>query len=698
MVDIALSGYVFAALAFAVLAALMTINQRGEQVGIAVIVAATASALWAAVLAWQVYSAGGFAVPPGIWFVVELARDAGLLTFLAVFLYRSAPTPELAKRWVRALKGVSAVVVISIVAVTVGEFTSKSGRSFDLSAYAIAVFLVLSILGLLFIEQIFRGTPAAQRWAIKFLCLGVGGAFAFDFYMYAEALLFHVIDANVWSARGYINALVVPLLAISAARNPHWAVDIVVSRQVIFHSVTLLGAGLYLLAMALAGYYIRVAGGDFGPVGQTVFLFSALVLLLVLMFSGELRARTKVFFNKHFFRSKYDYREEWLRITEALSGAPLDASLCERALIALAQVAESTGGALYQRQTRDYVVIATWNMTVPAADTMAYDAPLIRFMAEKHWVINLDEYARMPQRYNDMDLPKSLKDNTRAWAVVPLLHHGTLFGFAVLAQPRAPLALNWEIRDMLLMTGRHIAGHLALLETNEALIEARQFEAFNRLSAYVVHDLKNLVAQLSLLVSNAARHRDNPAFMDDAIHTVANAAEKMNKLLGQLRKGRMEAGDAKRVSVHALVQEAVRHRAVQMPVPTVLLEGADSLVLAHPERLTSVLEHLIQNAQEATPAEGFVRVRVSTEAATVGIEISDNGCGMDANFQREQLFKPFHTTKGNAGMGIGVYESREFVQAIGGRLDAVSAPGQGTTFSLKLPVYGMGQSTVAAIS
>ena len=250
---------------------------------------------------------------------------------------------------------------------------------------------------------------------------------------------------------------------------------------------------------------------------------------------------------------------------------------------------------------------------------------------------------------------------------------------------------------MLLMTGRHIAGHLALLETNEALIEARQFEAFNRLSAYVVHDLKNLVAQLSLLVTNAARHRDNPAFMDDAIHTVANAAEKMNKLLGQLRKGRMEAGDAKRVSVHALVQEAVRHRAVQMPVPVVLLEGADSVVLANPERLASVLEHLIQNAQEATPVEGFIRVRVSTESTTVGIEISDNGCGMDASFVREQLFKPFHTTNGNAGMGIGVYESREFVQTIGGRLDVISALGQGTTFILQLPVYGIPQTTTMAI-
>ena len=221
MVDIALSGYVFAALAFTALAVLMSINQRGERVGIAVIAAASASALWAATLAWQLYSVGSFSVSPRIWFVVELARDVGMLIFLAIFLYRSAPTAELAKRWARALQAVFVVVAISVVAVTAGEFSTLSGRGFDIRTYAITVFLVLSIIGLLFIEQIFRGTPLEQRWAIKFLCLGVGGAFAFDFYMYAEALLFHVIDADVWSARGYINALVVPMLAISAAHNPH---------------------------------------------------------------------------------------------------------------------------------------------------------------------------------------------------------------------------------------------------------------------------------------------------------------------------------------------------------------------------------------------------------------------------------------------------------------------------------------------
>ena len=700
MVDIALSGYVFAALAFAVLAVLMTINQRREHVGLAVITAATASSLWAAVLAWQVYSARGFAVSSHIWFAVELARDAGLLTFLIALLHRSAPSVESAQRWARALKGIVAIVAISAVVVTVAELANLFGGSFNLRAYAVAVFLILSIVGLLLIEQIFRGTPAEQRWAIKFLCLGVGGAFAFDFYMYAEALLFHVIDADVWGARGYVNALVVvPMLAIAAARNPQWTAHVVVSRQMIFHSVTFLGAGLYLLAMASVGYYIRAAGGEFGTVGQTVFLFSALVLLLVLMFSGELRARGKVFFNKHFFRSKYDYREEWLRITDALSesDAPTHISLVERALVALAQVVESPAGVLYQRKPGGYAMAATWNLTGPT-DTLAHDARLIRFMTEKRWVIDLDEYKRTPEHYGDLALPEGLTKNTRAWVVVPLFHHMTLFGFAVLAQPRAPLTLNWEVRDMLLMTGRHIASHLALLETNEALIEARQFEAFNRLSAYVVHDLKNLVAQLSLLVSNAARHRDNPAFVDDAIQTVSNAADKMNKLLGQLRKGRMEAGDAKRVSVHALVHDAVRRRAMQTPAPTALLEGADAVVLANPERLTAVLEHLIQNAQEATPESGVVGVRVTTDGASVTIAIIDSGCGMDEDFLRDQLFKPFHTTKGNAGMGIGVYESREFVQAIGGRLEVISVPGQGATFSLHLPVYGANVGAAAELS
>lgn len=686
MISIAVLGYSLAAFAFLVLAGLMLLNYRGERVGWVVIGSTLASSLWAATLAWQIHAADGFQVSHLIWFAVEMARDAGLLLLLAALLHRSARDAEAAGRWSRVFKGIGAIAAISLVAVTLGEMESMRGLQLDLRAFAIAVFLVLAIIGLLLIEKIFRGTAPEQRWAIKFLCLGTGSAFAFDFYMYSEALLFRAVDVEVWSARGYVNALIVPMLGISVARNPHWSVDVVMSRRVVFQSITLFGAGIYLLSMAVAGYYIRAVGGDWGIVGQTVFLFSALVLLLALMFSGEMRARIKVYFAKHFFRSTYDYREEWLRITTTMSSASLDAKLREWALVAVAELVHSTGGALFQRRGSDYVVTATSNLALPGIKPVPGASSLCAFLREKSWVIDMDEFNRVPARYEPLSLPDDLRNDARIRLIVPLFQRDELLGFVVLGRPRAEINLNWEVRDLLMVTGRQIAGHLALLDANEALIEARQFEAFNRLSAYVVHDLKNLVAQLSLLVSNAARHRHNPAFMDDAINTVANSVDKMNRLLGQLRKGRLETGDASRVSVHAAVREAAQHRAVQPPVPALEILGEDAAIVANAERLTSVLEHLIQNAQEATPTTGRVSVRVTRVPEGVMITVSDTGSGMDEQFIREHLFRPFRTTKGNAGMGIGVYESREFVHAIGGRLEVHSAVGAGTTFTLTLPV------------
>lgn len=685
MIEIAVIGYLLAALAFFSLAGLMLLSYRGERVGWFVIGSALASSLWAATLAWQIYAGNGFQVSRIIWISVEILRDAGLLIMLAALLHRSAPNAETAGRWSRVLKGIGAIAAISLVAVALGEMDAMQDWHIDLRAFSIAVFLVLAILGLLLIEKIFRGTVPEQRWAIKFLCLGIGGVFAFDFYMYSEALLFRAVDVEVWSARGYVNALVVPMLGISAARNPQWSVEVVLSRRLVFQSITVLGAGLYLLAMAVAGFYIRAVGGDWGVVGQTVFFFSALVLLLALMFSGEMRARIKVLFNKHFFRSTYDYREEWLRITSVLSSATLDATLREQALTAMAELVDSTGGALYQQRGADFSITAIRNLSINAVKPVATASPFCAFLREKGWVIDMDEYARAPDRYTGMQLPEDLQHDARIWLVVPLFQQANLLGFVVLGRPRVPIALNWEIRDLLLVTGRQIAGYLALLDANEALIEGRQFEAFNRLSAYVVHDLKNLVAQLSLLVSNAARHRHNPAFMDDAINTVANSVDKMNKLLSQLRKGRLETGDVRRVGLHGVVREAVQHRMAQLPAPSLEIEGEDTTLVANAERLTSVLEHLIQNAQEATPPSGHVDVRVKRAQEGMIITVSDNGSGMDEKFLREQLFRPFRTTKGNAGMGIGVYESREFVHAIGGRLAVQSTTGKGTIFTLTLP-------------
>jgi putative PEP-CTERM system histidine kinase len=228
---------------------------------------------------------------------------------------------------------------------------------------------------------------------------------------------------------------------------------------------------------------------------------------------------------------------------------------------------------------------------------------------------------------------------------------------------------------------------LAFLRATEALTEARQFEAFNRLSAFLVHDLKNVVAQLSLIVRNSERHRDNPEFIDDAFTTIGDAAAKVNRMLATLRQESTEAEvhDHKNVNLAELINTAVTSCRNRLPSPTFKCDDETVVTWASYDSFLSVIQHLIQNAQDATDPSGTVTVELMREKNNAFVEIVDTGCGMDDEFVRDRLFRPFDTTKGKAGMGIGVYESRHIITTMGGRFVVESELGHGTAIKLSLP-------------
>jgi putative PEP-CTERM system histidine kinase len=272
--------------------------------------------------------------------------------------------------------------------------------------------------------------------------------------------------------------------------------------------------------------------------------------------------------------------------------------------------------------------------------------------------------------------------------MVPLVLHDQMIGFVQLQQPVTPIVLDWEVRDVLKTGGRQVAGYLAVQDTVEKLVQARQFDSFNRMSAFVVHDLKNLVAQLSLLLKNAARHRDNPEFQQDMLETVENVLERMQGLLRQLRVGTRPIEQAAAVPLVAALQAAIHAKQGNRVEPSLHVDPTvESVeVVAHRDRLERVVGHLIQNALEATPAGGSVRVSAQCERDTAQVEVTDTGRGMSREFIETKLFRPFSSTKEH-GMGIGAFESREYVRELGGSLSVRSAEGAGTTFTLRLPVH-----------
>ena len=679
-------SYISAAGIFLVLLAVLLIGRAEGSFRRLLALASAASALWAASAAYQ----AAYDTPLIIPQLLELLRDFAWLTFLLHMLRAKSGEKGAMSTWLTlARHGLYAVTAVTTLFVLHLQF-NVTGLSF-LSAFDfhLAGHLTLAIAGLVLLEHILRNTPADLMRAIKYLCFGIGGMFVYDFYLYSDALLFQRIDPALWEARGFINATVVPVIGIALARNPQWSPGVLVSRRIVFHTSALLGSGIYLLAMGIGGYYVRDYGGTWGIVAQTIFLFGATLFLLILLFSGPLRARLRVFINKHFFHYKYDYREEWLRFIRTLSSNEIDIPLPERAIRAIAQMIDSPGGVLWmRREDGHYEPEAKWNMEPPLSANEPAGSSLIRFLEIQKWVINLDEYRRDPGMYQslgDLTMPGWLRTLPDAWLIAPLLLQEKLHGFVVLARsPAVRRHFNWEDCDILKTTGTQAASHLAQHAASQALAEARQFEAFNRLSTYVVHDLKNLISQLSLVVSNASRHRNNPLFMENVITTVENSVSKMNRLLTRMREG-VQPDSRRMVNLANLLEEVVHDARAKKPAPVLECATGDLAVTADRDRLASVMGHVVRNAQDATPEDGRVTVRLHRVNGHAVVEVEDTGCGMDEAFIRARLFRPFQTTKGDSGMGIGAHEAREFVRALGGDIQVESKPGKGTIFRIHLP-------------
>jgi putative PEP-CTERM system histidine kinase len=676
-------SYGIAATAFFLLTVLLLTSWRARIFGTALTVACGITAFWATSIAYQ--AAKGIHLPL-LTDILEILRNAGWSIFLLMLLGPFQQTNSLPPFKFKLKPYVVGIVAFYFMLLFVNIYTHwkleppqvETGFMTDIVGR-----VVMAVMGMLLVEQLYRNTPSKGRWGIKFACFGIGGVFAYDFYLYSDAMLFRQVNMEIWSARGAVNALIVPLVAVSAARNPQWSLGISVSRRILFHSATLLGTALYLLAMSAAGYYLRFFGGSWGAVMQVTFLFGAVALLVGILFSGGFRSWLKVFISKHFYNYNYDYREEWLGFTRTLSEHGHE--LGERTIQAVAALVESPGGALFiSRESGNCEPVAHWNMSLPK-ETESASGSLCQFLEIKQWVIDLQEYDSNPDKYGVIYIPQWLKILPKGWLIVPLILLGKLFGFMILTLPRSRIKLNWEVLDLLKIAGSQAASYLAQQESTNALLIARQFESFNRMSTFIVHDLKNLVSQLSLLLSNAEKHKDNPEFQIDMLDTLDYSVEKMKLLLHKLSRGSSIEHPAP-LSIDKLLRQTLALKSVVEPKPELEIPDPGLMVVANWDRLERVIGHMIQNAVEATPKDGKVIIRISKQGAFVVVEIKDTGEGMSDGFIRERLFKPFESTK-SAGRGIGMFESREYIHELGGQIEVSSRQTAGTTFRVILPFH-----------
>jgi len=551
--------------------------------------------------------------------------------------------------------------------------------------------LLLTIVILAMVEALYR-QAGVYKWQFKPLVIALGVSLLLDFYLLAEAALLGNINLQTWQARGYVHVVLLPFLVVAVKRIKSWGINVYVSRDIVLQSSLLLAAGIYLCLLAIVGYYLSFVGGNWSTLLQVVFVVAGSAVLGTLMFSHQLRRRGRVFIEKHFFANTFDYREKWVALTQELRQIEFSsnnaASVCLQAWCHA--VGYSHGAILRSHHDGLKILASQGKFQFNSAEQSAAKA-LVAALRSKYWLFDLTDQ-RDPQAQQVLQQTALQPQQLSFSIMLPIYQNSTLWGLCLLgAEANEKLKLNWELRDYLSAVSEQISSYLFMDEASRHLSENAQFAAFSRMSAFVVHDLKNVKAQIDMLLKNAEKHRHNPEFVDDAFATIGAMQSRLQHMLSQLMHKQQNTQHKKPTNIANLLEKLIQERCQRPPIPQLLTKGNAELAI-DAERFSNVLFHLIDNAQCATPASGSVQVSVDQILADnigqqIEIQIIDTGCGMSEDFIRDRLFKPFDTTKGNAGMGIGAYDALTFVEQCGGKLLVHSIPAVGTTFRILLPLH-----------
>lgn len=579
------------------------------------------------------------------------------------------------------------VPVIMLVLPTLAVITSVNGLLSASLQYLLFTLVTVQILVVL--EQVYRQSRE-QRWSYKPLIIYLGALTIFDFFTYANAALVNNLNWSFFAARGYIYLALLPFLILAIRRIQHWGIDIFVSREIVLHSTLLMLSGGYLMVMALLGYLVNYFGGEWGAPVQIILFLVAIVMLFSLFLSNEFRTKLKVFITKNFYANQFDYRVEWLALTQFLSAENKSLpDIYNTALRGWVQGIKYDQGMLIKMQGEHPIEVgALYNgQAISFASIQTQTMSLAAYFEQKNWIIDVDEMRVKPDIYDDLSIRNSLIKDFPFQLIIPIFQQQKLWGMVCLqAQGAEKRTLNWEIRDYLMAVTEQTGNFIFQAESAQALTENAQFAAFNRMSAFVVHDLKNVLAQINLLLANAKQHKSNPEFIDDAFETLEHTKSRMDNMLKQLMDKSLDSHNkVHKVDLAALIQQVISDKCQGiLPLPSlhtekVIFASIDS------DKFANVMYHLINNAQQATPDNGKISIEVSNVGNLAKIDISDSGQGMSQEFIDKKLFKPFETTKGNAGMGIGAFDARTYIQSIGGNISVESEEEKGTCFTLYLP-------------
>ncbi|ARS27204.1 XrtA/PEP-CTERM system histidine kinase PrsK [Sphingomonas sp. KC8] len=550
-----------------------------------------------------------------------------------------------------------------VVDVLTGQIAGHARAAEALFFAILLLRMTFAVGALVLVHNLYTAATPDARWGIRLPMIALAAMWAYDLNLYTVAYLSHQWPLSLYVGRGIIMILLTPLFALASRRNARWRMRI--SRAVTFQSLSLMAIGFYLIAMVIVARGIELIGGDYAQLAQVTVVFGMSIAALVFLPIGRIRAWLKVKIAKHLFQHRYDYRVEWVRFTDTIGRPDQNADpLDERVIQAIADIMESPGGLLLGPDGGGgLTLVAQWNWPTAEVPAVAADAGFIRQVEATGRIIEFDA-ARRDEDGSGATTPDWILPELRVWAGVPLIHYDQLVGLVLLARPRVDRGLDWEDFDLLRVAGRQVASYLAEARGQEALNESRRFDEFNRRFAFIMHDIKNLVSQLSLLARNAERHADNPDFRADMIATLHSSTAKMNDLLARLSQHNTGRVAEPRPVVLRTIAEAVASARTHQH--SVRVDGsADIVASADPHRLDQALGHLVQNAIDVSPPDEPVWLHIERRGLEAVIAVVDRGQGMSAEFVRTRLYKPFASTK-SGGFGIGAFEARSLIAAMGG--------------------------------
>jgi len=558
----------------------------------------------------------------------------------------------------------------------------KVGRFFSFFLLLTIVFILVNL------EAVYRNSIGTKKWQIKYCILGIFAAFVFYIYIISKVILFQFMDLNLLPIGSIVIIICSGILAYSFIKHRLMNVNIFVSRQVFYGSFTIIALSAYLILVGFVGELVKILNLNFNRIFYPVFVLISLIALLAFGLSSKYREKIKKFIDQHFYKNKFDYRFEWIELTNRISSVADVNELLNKFMDLVAETMCVSHVLVWLYDDDDKKFHLARSRQLPAPDTpITQDSPLIKhldYTAEPFSIGKISSAGKKDDFYVNN---KKFLDAYKVSTLSPLMGKDKLIGFLALGEEVTGATYNYEDYDILKTMCHQAASVIMNIQLSERLILAGEMEVMNKISSFVLHDLKNSISMLSLIVQNASCNMDNPEFQKDVLETIAKTINNTKELMG--RVSRLPKGillHKTKTNLTELVEDSIKKTGLDNGSYELTKNYADlPEINLDREKIQSVINNLILNARESMKDKGKIWISTLSENREIIVEVKDDGPGMSKEFLNNKLFKPFQTTK-KKGLGIGLYQCKIIITAHDGKIVAKSEEGKGARFRIYLPV------------